>query len=167
MRRERGFTIVEFVVVMLILVVIAGFGIPAFNEMSRNNQMVNTANDTLLALQLARSEAHTRGRTVTACASSDGQTCGDNWADGWLVFVDGSLGGSSDNFEESDILRISEKSNVVTTEGGPTAVAFMATGEVTMGAGTIRLEREGCADGGAREIRIPRGGRARVRVADC
>ena len=167
MKRQRGFTVVEFVIAMLILGVVAGFGIPAFNEMSRSNQMTNTANDTLLALQLARSEAHTRSRTVTACASSDGQTCGNNWADGWLVFVDGSLGGSTDDFDQDDVLRISEKSNVVTTEGGPTAVSFMATGEVVQGNGTIRLERPGCEAGDAREIRVPRGGRARVRVADC
>jgi type IV fimbrial biogenesis protein FimT len=50
-----------------------------------NSQLRASANDLIGSINLARSEAIKGGAAVTLCASSDGQTCGGDWSEGWVV----------------------------------------------------------------------------------
>ena len=170
----RGFTLVELLMVLMIVAIIAGIGVPAFNQFVRDGQMTSRANSINLALQLARSEAIGRGRPVTACAStlsSDPPTCdGSNWADGWLVTVDGNASGSSVSVDE--VLRVdSSDTKVKSTSASPGFVRFLGDGlrdeSNTAGDQTIRLEQPDCGKDGARVIEISATGRARVTKADC
>jgi len=68
---QRGFTLYELMVTVLVMGVIFGFGVPNLLEFARNNRMAATANDLVSALHLARSEA-IKGRVrVTLCASPE------------------------------------------------------------------------------------------------
>ena len=68
-RTQRGFTLFELLVTILVAGVIFGLGVPNLLEFSRNNQMVATANDFVTSIQNARSAAITRRLPVTLCAS--------------------------------------------------------------------------------------------------
>src|SRR5690606_31096409 len=95
----RGFTLLELMVAITVLGVLLGIGVPAFNDMIRNNRVAAQANEFTTALSLARSEAARRGMPVAVCASNAAQNaCAgddvDNWGNGWLIFSDrdGSAG---------------------------------------------------------------------------
>lgn len=92
-KTNHGFTILELMVGITILGVLLGIGVPAFNEITRNNRTTAQANELITALSLARSEASKRGMPVSVCAADAAQTAcagpavGD-WSNGWLVFSD-------------------------------------------------------------------------------
>lgn len=92
MKKERGFTIIELMVTVVIAGILMGLAVPAFNTTIRANRMATQANLLIGSLNIARSEAVKAGRTATVCVSSDPNkvTCtGEtDWAVGWLVWVD-------------------------------------------------------------------------------
>lgn len=88
MRRALGFTLLELMVTVTVAGVIFAFGVPSFVDLVRNNRAATNVNELLTAFSIARSEAIRRGWNITVCRSSDGVTCGDDWADGWVVFRD-------------------------------------------------------------------------------
>lgn len=90
MKKERGFTIIELMVTLVIAGILMGLAVPAFNTTIRSNRMATQANLLIGSLNIARSEAVKAGRTATVCVSSDQASCtGEtDWALGWLVWVD-------------------------------------------------------------------------------
>ena len=88
-RIERGFTLIELMMVLVIIAVLLGVAGPAFQESLRRSRLQSSLNDTVSMLSFARSEAVSRNGPVAACASTDGASCsGSAWESGWLVFVD-------------------------------------------------------------------------------
>jgi type IV fimbrial biogenesis protein FimT len=87
MRNSSGFTLIELMVAIAILGILAGIGIPAFQNMTLNNRITTTTNGLLGVLQLARSEAVTKRLAITVCPSTDQATCtaGTPWSDGIVV----------------------------------------------------------------------------------
>ena len=93
MHGTRGFTLVELMVTIGVAAILVGLAVPSFQNLTRDSSMTATANDLLVSMQLARSEAIKRHLAVTVCHSPDPNAeppaCGvDGWQDGWLVFVD-------------------------------------------------------------------------------
>lgn len=82
---ERGFTIVELMVALSIAAMLLAVAVPSYSGSRLNSQLRASANDLIGSINLARSEAIKGGTTVTLCASADGQTCGGNWNEGWVV----------------------------------------------------------------------------------
>jgi type IV fimbrial biogenesis protein FimT len=87
-RASRGFTLLELMVTLTVAAILFGIGVPSFVQLVRNSRATTGINDLSTAFAIARSEAVRRGTNVTVCRSSDGATCGANWADGWIAFVD-------------------------------------------------------------------------------
>jgi len=89
-RKTSGFTLIELMVTLMVAGVVLGIGVPAFNELTANNQMATAANDLVSQFHLARTEAIKRRANVTICPSTDGLTCtaGTGFEEGWIVFVD-------------------------------------------------------------------------------
>lgn len=89
--RMAGFTLLELMLVITVAAVILGLGIPNLTQFIRNNRMTGAANDMLVALHTARTEAVKRRAFVTFCFSADPTaatpTC-SNAGRGWVVFVD-------------------------------------------------------------------------------
>ncbi len=85
MNKQSGFTLIELMVVISILAILLGIGVPSFRATIEGNRITTVANDLVGALQFARSEAVKRGTNVTLCSSSDQATCSGAWADGWVV----------------------------------------------------------------------------------
>lgn len=76
---QRGFTVVELMITLLIVAILSVSAVPSFTLMIKNNRLTTQANEFILALNLSRSEAVKRGTSVTISAN------GGNWSNGWTV----------------------------------------------------------------------------------
>lgn len=102
---QTGFTLIELMVVVSIVAILAGAGVPSFISMIKDNRLVTATNDLKVDLALARSESAKRGMRVTVCVSSNGSTCaGTDWKSGRIVFVDRNANGAVD--ADDEILRV-------------------------------------------------------------
>ncbi len=91
--RSAGFTILELMIVVSILGILLGIGVPSFTAIIRQNRLAAETNELLSATAIARSEAVKRGSPVTLCAAAtvDLNSCAtadDQWSNGWIVFSD-------------------------------------------------------------------------------
>ena len=103
---NKGFTLIELIITIAIAAIVMAIGVPAFQDMIRNNRIIAQTNDVMSALNFARSEAIKRGRPVVLCKSSGGAACATsgNWDQGWMIFVDTDNNAAVDSGEE--ILRV-------------------------------------------------------------
>lgn len=90
--RQQGVGLIELLATMSIALVLLAIGIPSFLDMMSADMATGYANDLLVDLNYARSQAITRGSIVVVCkgtatAANSGCTTG-NWEDGWKVFED-------------------------------------------------------------------------------
>ncbi|TAN53129.1 MAG: prepilin-type N-terminal cleavage/methylation domain-containing protein [Methylococcaceae bacterium] len=102
-----GFTLLELLVTIAIMVVTLMIGVPAFRETIQNSRQSTQANEWTTDISLARSEAIKRGAPVTLCKrNSAGNGCDNaaDWVSGWVVFADDNGNGVVDADEQ--ILRL-------------------------------------------------------------
>ncbi len=109
MIKHSGFTLVELMASLLVAAILLTVGVPAFTTMIKNQRVTGFANDLVMSLNLARSDAVTSGSYVTVCRSTDGANCnhGVNWEDGWMVFRDDDGDGIFD-LSDDEILRVNQ-----------------------------------------------------------
>jgi len=137
MNRKRGFTLIELMVTLAVAAILLTVGVPAFQEMLRNNRAATHANEFLTALNFTRSEAIKRGRNISLCPSSNQTACGGaNWAVGWIAFVDADNDGVVDAGEE--LLRAWGALSGNPSFTGPTILVYRPAGELA--AGTAQLD---------------------------
>jgi len=92
--RNSGFTLLEGVVSLMILILLVAIASPRIAEYRRGSRLTSIASDFAAAVQLARSEAVKRQKIVSMCptrspsARSPGCSEEPNFA-AWIVFEDG------------------------------------------------------------------------------
>jgi type IV fimbrial biogenesis protein FimT len=95
-RRQTGFTLIELMVVIAIAALAITLSTPLSN-VYKKNRVTSQVHEFVAALNLARSEAITRGNTVSICISDGGTPANcatinasspNTWEGGWLVFSD-------------------------------------------------------------------------------
>ncbi len=123
--RRFGFTLVELMITLAVLVVLLAVTVPSMQEFTANNQLVATKSNFAAALALARTEAAKRGRVVVLQALGSGPV-GNEFANGWEIVVDDDGNGTVASTET----RV--RKNAVVLEkiklGGDASVAFRASG---------------------------------------
>ncbi len=85
---NRGFTLIELMVTLVVAAIALGLAIPSFKSQMLNNKSIALGEDFVGALNFVRSEAVKRSTRVSLCASKDGATCAGNWTEGFIAFVD-------------------------------------------------------------------------------
>ncbi|AUZ85694.1 GspH/FimT family pseudopilin [Methylophaga nitratireducenticrescens] len=170
---NNGFTLIELMITLVVVIILVAIAAPSFNSMIRDNRAATQANNLLSSLQLARSEAINRGVQVTMRSNTN-----NAWEDGWLVFTDwngdGQIPAANLNLKDcsvdgQDCLLMEQQAlgnNITLTPGTNHAVGltFLPSGEITaagggIGTGTFNL----CIpDANQRNIVISASGRARI-----
>lgn len=86
---QRGFTLYQLAVTLLLAAILAGLGLPSFGGLVARSRMHAEINALFHAIHLARNESIMRRRVVSLCPSLDGRSCtpGPDWSSGWILFA--------------------------------------------------------------------------------
>jgi type IV fimbrial biogenesis protein FimT len=129
--REKGFSLIEVAIVMVIIALVLTFGLPGFAEWSQNTQIRATAESIHGGLQVARTEAVRRNIRIELVLNG---VTGTEGVTGWVVREAANnaniIQSKPDNESSSRVTVISTPSNVAT-------VTFDGTGRSP--AGTINM----------------------------
>jgi type IV fimbrial biogenesis protein FimT len=179
MKKQRGFTLVELMVVVAIAAVLIAMAVPSFTGLIKSNQVSSVVNTFMSDVRFARSEAIKRGGSVVICRSDSPEAAspvcstsgnaanGNGWVSGWIIFQDLNNDGTIDAGEPILRLQPAITSVDVMTEGAnaPRAKAvFTATGRLQavgsvlsfqVGGGNFTNEQQ-------RMVCLGLGGRARI-----
>jgi type IV fimbrial biogenesis protein FimT len=121
----RGFTLVELMITISVMVIVMAVALPSMAEFTANNQVVSTKSAFSGAVALARTEAAKRGRVVILQALGAGSS-GNEFANGWEIVVDDDGNGAAGGAET----RV--RRHAVTLDkiklGGTASLAFRASG---------------------------------------
>lgn len=88
--RRRGFTTIELMVVIFILVVLAAIAFPGLSGWARNQRLKGVTRDLMSHFQFARLEAIKRSTTIALAFNP-----GDGGVGNYTVFVDDGAGGGT------------------------------------------------------------------------
>jgi type IV fimbrial biogenesis protein FimT len=172
---DRGFTLLELMVTVMIVGILLTIGVPNFMEFQRNNAMTAAANDLISAVLLARTEAVKRQAPITLCASADATTpaptCGVGANTGYIVFVDAvnplvpapTDGNAVVDGGETVLLQHAAPTGTMTVASDSTYITFAPTGWSQQAAGQLQPSLASvlfCDDRGNRDA----GGTSSARV---
>ena len=88
--RQRGFTLIELVIAIVIVAILVLLALPSFRETAIRNNVTSLNNNLLHALNVARAEAVRRGVRVEVASASGGAS----WVSGWSIKVDSAGDGT-------------------------------------------------------------------------
>ena len=132
--RQSGFTLVEMLTTLTVMITVLATGIPAMQRFLANQEMITSINRVASHLHLARSEAIKRGLRAVLCPSSDGENClkSMQWQQGFILFADENANKKRDASEA--LLRQYHSNKKVpqihiTTTDGRRWVRYQSSGE--------------------------------------
>lgn len=162
---QHGFSLIELMVVIALLVILVTIGVPSFQQIITQNRAAAISNDLLYHLQLARSEAVRLSQRVSICPVTlqDQEECSNSsdWNKGWIMFLDANGNGV---FEPSTdtIVRVAPAPNQLSTFSGPTSITFQPAGSGSVGAFSLALGGDA-----ERWVCVELSGRAAVSKTAC
>ena len=157
--KSRGFTLVEMMVTVVVMVVLLGVAVPSFRQMIANQRVKTASFDLYSALSYARSEAIKRNATVTVRA---GESVDGAWSTGWRI-----------EDATSNLLRswgaISSLTVSNTATGNATVLTFNSDGRLTTAAAPkLQIEPSTAVTGvSSRCVQISLSGRPTAQTGSC
>jgi len=122
-RNVQGFTIIELMIVVVLLVVLLSLAGPDFRSIIIATRIKNTSFDVFSSLTQARSEAITRNTTVTMAAA------GGAWANGWTIScTDTDVCKDPVTSAPPLVMRNQDAYDGVTLSGSATSVSYSGSG---------------------------------------
>ncbi len=147
-KHNKGFTLVEILMTMVIAAVLLGIGVPGLQTFIKNNSILAESNNLMTTIKTARSEAMTQRVFVTVCPSTNGIACGA-WNGGYIAFtdIDGDEtidAGDGDTVIANNTIDI-DNLTITFSTSGQTSIRFDSRGRAVGYNTTITL----CDDRGA------------------
>lgn len=135
----RGFTLVELLVSIVVVVILATMAVPSFNDLIVRNRLAADTNEIVAGINYARSEAIKRRDQVSSILTSSG---GGN---GWLLEVWHDDGSGSVSCEEGvqdpKCLQVRDRGDSpVAISSSGLSVTFNALGRLPLAAGGGEVE---------------------------
>ena len=135
-------------VVLGVMALALGIGVPLFSAIAANSRMSSATNDLLASLRAARSEAITRrAPRVALCPTPDGVgdcIAGGNLGAGWTVFLDNDSDGaiSVDDVvvQRHAALEAADLVAGLTVAPSPDDLAFNEKGELAAGLDAVEIQ---------------------------
>ncbi len=164
----KGFTLPELVTTLAVAAILVSLAAPSMKSVLADRRIAAVTQQLYGSIVLARSEAVTRGMNVSICRATGTAGCageGDNWASGWLVFVDGDSNGILD--ADDELVRAYQKQpdNLTIIWNRGESLRMDSRGQVR-DAGTFILCEALSDRVAARTITLSLTGRARVSETD-
>lgn len=102
MKKKLGFTLLELIITVALVSIVTAIAVPSMKTYGQNNRLTTNINVMIGHLAYARSEAVKRSQQVSICVSNDAATCtgGNNWEDGWIIYIDADGSNTFDASEE-------------------------------------------------------------------
>lgn len=173
--RQRGFSLIELMVVVAITAILLTIGLPSFQGSLRSNRVATATNELMSSFALARSEAIRSPGGAAICSTEDGTTCGGEWNDGWMVWIDLDGDGSPDGADDRVLRHIETNSKLELTMDSEVAgneaitIRFDRLGRRIGGDRTVTVEPDVCPDGHdlVRDLDLSATGQVRITRRNC
>ncbi|MBN4075374.1 MAG: hypothetical protein COA71_03520 [SAR86 cluster bacterium] len=85
---NSGFNLIELLTVLALLAILVNLSLPNLTQSVERNQAQVVINEINRAITLTRFTAINNGVMATLCRSENGQNCGGQWQQGFIVFTD-------------------------------------------------------------------------------
>ncbi len=167
-KQGRGFTLIEMMVTILILVILTMAALPSFQSFIAGQRIKNTAFDIMAMLTLTRSEAIKRNAQVTSTPG------GNDWTQGWsITAAGGTLINKQDPLPTSNIIVTCLQGTALLPVTPCNAITYNASGRIANGqqqaiqiTSTTTTSGDGTG-GGMRCITIDLSGRPNSKKGTC
>lgn len=161
--RARGFTLIEMMVVLALVAIILGLGIPSFRNLMEKIAVESEATMIAEGLRTARLTAIEEKENIVVCASANGTSCNNAWDNGFIVYRDSDDSGTLNGTEEVLFSHQFKDSVLVKTGSGQNQNFYFNNNGWTPGSAESLLV---CAEAGTNRngyiVIVNRAGRLRV-----
>ena len=124
MKRTRGFTLIELMVTLAVMVVLMGIAVPSFRAFIGSQKVKTGSYELMTSLVIARSEAVKRNAGVTITPSSSSA-----WANGWTVAGGGATLHSQETISGLTVTTYTDSG--CTAAGTVASIAFNGSGRTS------------------------------------
>jgi len=163
LRRHRGYTLVELMMVLAIAAVLGTLALPAFGGLLGRTREGAAVTELQASLNQARIEAVNRNLHVVVCPSGGGDDCTRTsaWQRGWIAFTDLDRNGRRSG-REPLLARGTAPAGVgIVASAGRQRVNFQPDGSATGTNLTLTVCSQAAGAAGARTVVVSQVGRIR------
>lgn len=151
---QKGFTLIELMVTLIVLVIALSIGVPSFIDWIKNNRIDAATRTLASALQVARNEAVSRQSVITVDS-------GGNWGNGLTIYTDTTPTGNTAQTAGDTLIKDLDFSmdgiTADSMDGNDNFISFTSTGLLNEGVNQRVIaicDDRGVAEGSAITINV-------------